>query len=85
MAKIPENNVEKTLQAMRDLQRQLALLRLKLALRAFDPNQPRWPAGESDGGRWRRTGAGEGVAARIDPMRKSCAKLNKQETGTCVE
>lgn len=36
-----------------DLAVDLAFMRLELALKAFDPNQPRWPAGQSDGGQWR--------------------------------
>jgi hypothetical protein len=31
---------------------EIALLMIDLALRAFNPNQPRVPAGRSDGGQW---------------------------------
>lgn len=31
---------------------EIALLRVDLALRAFNPSQPRVPAGRSDGGQW---------------------------------
>lgn len=33
-----------------ELRFQVAVIRLQLALRAFNPNQPRWPAGRPDGG-----------------------------------
>src|SRR5687767_7623019 len=41
------------------MQLELALLRLRLALKAaFDPNQPRVPAGRPEGGQWTRAGGG---------------------------
>ena len=41
------------------MQLELALLRLRLALKAgFDPNQPRVPAGHPEGGQWTRVGEG---------------------------
>jgi hypothetical protein len=47
------------------MQLELALLRLRLALKAgFDPNQPRVPAGRPEGGQWTRIGGsavGEGT------------------------
>ena len=44
------------------LQLDLALLNLRLALRAYDPNQPRVPAGQPGGGRW----AGGGGSGDVD-------------------
>jgi hypothetical protein len=44
---------------MAAMQFRVALLRLRLALKAgFDPNQPRVPAGRSEGGQWTRVGGG---------------------------
>lgn len=34
------------------MQIEIALLRIGLAFRAFNPNQPRVPAGHPDGGQW---------------------------------
>jgi len=40
-----------------ELRYDIALIQLRLALRAYNPQQPRWPAGQSDGGQWRPTNA----------------------------
>lgn len=40
---------EKILQLKADV----AILQLRLALKKFDPNQPRWPKGVHEGGQWR--------------------------------
>src|SRR5687768_5067706 len=41
------------------MQLEVALLRLRLALKAgFDPNQPRVPPGRPEGGHWTRVGGG---------------------------
>jgi hypothetical protein len=43
------------------LQVQVQLLRMELLLKAnFDPNQPRVPRGNADGGQWTRVGGGSG-------------------------
>jgi hypothetical protein len=42
-----------------EMKTNLALVRLRLALRAYDPDQPRWPAGQSDGGQWRSENGAE--------------------------
>jgi hypothetical protein len=50
----------------------LALLSLELALKSFNPKQPRWPAGRSDGGQWRSDGVPRVAQTRIgvfDPTR----------------
>ena len=50
------------------LQLELSLLRFELALKAnFNPNQPRLPAGNPDGGRWTRVGGTGGGARRRNP------------------
>lgn len=36
-----------------ELKEVTALLALEIALKRFNPNQPRWPAGRSEGGQWR--------------------------------
>jgi hypothetical protein len=36
---------------------EVALLRLRLALKKFNPSQPRWPSGRPDGGQWRPSSA----------------------------
>lgn len=48
---------------------------LKRAVKAgFDPNQPRVPAGNPDGGQWTSTGGGEANSGMID-------RIVRQETG----
>lgn len=49
-----------------------ACLRVRLALKAgFDPNQPRMPAGNPDGGQWTRIGGDGSVAAETIPIGSS--------------
>lgn len=36
-----------------ELRMDVALLQLRMALKRFNPNQPRWPTGRPDGGQWR--------------------------------
>ena len=43
---------EEAAKAIEDFSVDLALIRINLALRAFDPDQPRIPAGNSEGGQW---------------------------------
>ena len=65
-----------------ELRDDLALLRLHLALRAFDPNQPRWPAGQSDGGQWRPTGIQ--VAGKRDQWREAmCEGQYDRDSDPC--
>lgn len=47
-----------------ELRRDGALQSLAPALRAYNPDQPRVPAGHPDGGRWTAFGTGRGDAAR---------------------
>jgi hypothetical protein len=63
-------------------------LRLGLALKAgFDPNQPRVPAGNPDGGQWTRVGEGVGdqgqvsVAQNATPRRYSINLLEEELRG----
>jgi hypothetical protein len=72
MAENADDTVEKwRLTALR-FQISLALLGLKV----FDPDQPRWPAGRSDGGQWRPAGGAESVEASFNPLNE--AKCNLQ-------
>jgi hypothetical protein len=43
------------------------LLRLRLALRRYDPNQPRVPAGNADGGQWTNGDSRTRAPADADP------------------
>ncbi|MBI4920356.1 MAG: hypothetical protein HY834_01280 [Devosia nanyangense] len=38
------------------LKADVAILQLRLALKKFDPNQPRWPKGVHEGGQWKPVG-----------------------------
>jgi Bacterial CdiA-CT RNAse A domain len=51
---------------MAAMQLRVALLRLRLAVKAgFDPNQPRVPAGSSEGGQWTRVGGDADERTRL--------------------
>ena len=54
-----------TLQQLDELRTQIRAERLRRALKAYDPNQPRVPAGNSDGGQW--TSGGEDNTGLNDP------------------
>jgi len=54
-----------------ELREALAAIRLQLAVRAFNPNQPRWPAGRSDGGQWRPAEGTTLVAGKLDQRREA--------------
>ena len=63
-----------------ELKVDMALIRLRLALRSFNPDEPRWPAGQINGGQWRATdGMGHaqppastaGLEGAYDPGRMS--------------
>jgi hypothetical protein len=43
---------QEAIEAINDFEIDLALIRLKLALRALNPNEPRVPAGSPEGGQW---------------------------------
>jgi hypothetical protein len=43
---------------------QFAALKLQRQLKAYDPSQPRMPAGSPEGGRWTSGGGGSGNAAQ---------------------
>lgn len=54
-----------------ELKTDLAVLWMRLALKRFDPQQPRWPAGTTIGGQWRPTGGTTGdEAVGYDPSRR---------------
>jgi hypothetical protein len=89
---------QETAAKLSELQETLAILRLRLVLRTFDPNQPRWPGGRSDGGQWRLadallnslpSSAGEGddllVAGRLDQRREAmCAAQYELDRELCL-
>ena len=54
MAPIPDFSFGLTIAKIAELKADLALLQLRLALKEFNPAEPRWPAGTRVGGRWRR-------------------------------
>ena len=54
-----------------DLKADIAILRLKLALKKYNPTQPRWPAGRSDGGQWRQVDSNEVAQVGYDAARVS--------------
>jgi hypothetical protein len=66
-----------TRQQLREIGRKLAELRemtalwsVEIALKNFDPNQPRWPGGQSNGGQWRPAGGDVAQTEGIyDPTR----------------
>lgn len=60
---------------LNELRYELSIIQLRLALRAFDPNQPRWPAGRSDGGRWRP--ASDRREASYNPSNEARCNMQK--------
>lgn len=60
-----------------ELRFQVAVIRLQLALRAFNPNQPRWPAGRPDGGQWRPAGGSEHREASYNPANETRCNVQK--------
>jgi len=75
---------ERTRRKIVDLQAHLAILRLRLALRAYDPNQPRWPAGRSDGGQWRPENNETLVAGKLDQRREAmCLEQHERDSELC--
>jgi hypothetical protein len=62
------------------LRLQVLLLQFKQSLKAgFDPNQPRVPAGDSDGGQWTDTGGSGGKPARESALTgRSPAKITQE-------
>lgn len=69
-----------------ELRSEMAALRLRLALRAFDRNQPRWPAGRPEGGRWRPAGGGQAklVAAFDEGRRMQCDAQRALDEELCA-
>ena len=54
-----------------ELRQDIAIIQLRLAIRAFGPDHPRWPAGGSDGGRWRPAGGAGAHEAAYNPTNES--------------
>lgn len=54
------------------------LLALELTLRAYNPDQPRVPAGNPDGGQWTSGGAGQSPWT-IDPALRACPREYRGE------
>ncbi len=53
---MPGNTLDQATAYLLALKSDIAAVRLRLALKRFNPDQPRWPAGQSDGGQWRPAG-----------------------------
>lgn len=69
---------------------QMALLRCGLFLKTFNPNQPRVPAGEPDGGQWTKEGESARNSSQDDPKiifvadrddRRYSVDLREEESG----
>lgn len=79
-----DDSIERATRTLVGLQESLALLRLKLALRAFNPDQPRWPAGRSDGGQWRPVNGATLVAGKLDQRREAqCEEQYERDSDLC--
>jgi hypothetical protein len=67
--------LETRIEIMKAIHKLMAELAADSSARKFDPNQPRVPAGNPDGGQWTAEGAGPGgatlVARRISPAREA--------------
>ena len=50
MATQIDDPIEAATKALAELRDDLLFARLQLLLKRFNPDQPRWPAGQSDGG-----------------------------------
>jgi len=75
-------------EAIDDFKVDLALIRLDLALRAFDPGQPRVPAGNSDGGQWTsgpEVGSGKRIAEDEDQeeRERACEEQYTEDAFHC--
>ena len=67
-----------TRQNLNQLVGDIAALRMRLALRSFNPNQPRGPAGQSEGGQWRPATGGSTKVAAFDEGRRAQCDLQRE-------
>jgi hypothetical protein len=68
-----------TLAKIASLKSDLALLKLKLAVRAgYDPDQPRWPQGTSVGGQWSPAGGSTRVAGKWNEANRVMCELQRE-------
>lgn len=81
-----EGTLGLTRRKLLELRSEMAAIRLRLALRAFDPNQPRWPAGRTDGGQWRQASRGNAtrVAAFEEGRRMQCDLQRELDEELCA-
>jgi hypothetical protein len=74
----------KTLETRLELMKAIGVLFAQGPVRKFDPDQPRVPVGNPDGGRWVNEGTGRNVDANAEPIvsaarsRQSEAECNAQ-------
>src|SRR6218665_4139354 len=72
------DDLTRAVSRIESLQSAIMLLRLRLALKAFDPDQPRWPRGQSSGGEGRPTG-GAAQKGAIGFDRRRASIFEKQQ------
>ena len=71
-----EYHIQRAITFIDEIKVDIALLRLRLALRNYNPLQPRWPAGRPEGGQWRPSGGETAQAEGIyDPSRAGICDL----------
>jgi len=60
------------------LKSDLAHLKLKLAVRGYSPEQPRWPQGTTVGGQWRPAGGSTKVAGKWNEANSVSCELQRE-------
>ena len=61
-----------------NLRSEIAAVRIRMALKKFNPDQPRWPAGQSDGGQWRPEDGMQLGQVGYDPSREAMCEEQRQ-------
>ena len=79
-----DDSITRAKRLVAELQEIVAIARLRLALKIFDPNEPRWPKGRFDGGRWRRADSAVLVAGKLDQRREAgCLEQYERDSDLC--
>lgn len=79
-----EDSIARANRLVIEIRETLAIARLRIALKMFDPNQPRWPAGQSDGGQWRPAEGAIQVAGKLDQRREAdCLAQYELDSDLC--
>jgi hypothetical protein len=79
-----EDSIARANRLVIEIRETLAIARLRLVLKMFSPNQPRWPAGQSDGGQWKPAGGAIQVAGKLDQRREAaCLEQYEQDSDLC--